>query len=349
MRLLAVFFATFVLGFGAVMALTWWVDPFGRFYRSDALAAALAHPGCLVSDDVVGDAGRGPFKLDVFRRRPATTVVIGTSRVLKMGPRPGETTFDNLGFPGVGAETLVPFFERLHALRPGRLTIYVGVDVFWFNRVWTPSALLSRDIPGALRYLTARQNLEESVRSVVRAPVDLVSHVQRYVNGPLCAYGRDADAVEGRQNAWRVDGTVLYTFELGGARTAPGDEFDRDLVRFEGPYYRDWAQLDPRRLRALGAALALARSYNWTIVGFTPPYSQRYVRRLATAPETAAPWREFGARVPALFRQHGYRYLDLRSARAVPCGDDEFIDDGWHPDARCDARVRRLLDRAALR
>ena len=86
----------------AVGIANWRIDPFGWFYEPGPLRATLATPGCLLGDDAIGGVSYRDFKEDVLRTRPTTTtVVVGSSRVLKIGPRPGEETFSNLGFPGI--------------------------------------------------------------------------------------------------------------------------------------------------------------------------------------------------------------------------------------------------------
>ncbi len=73
------------------------------------------------------------------------------------------------------------------------------------------------------------------------------------------------------------------------------------------------------------------------------------MRRLSTLPQTRGGWRAYGREVPAVFRRHGFRFLDLREVRDVPCAEDDFDygNDGWHVDRGCAAVVRRRLDAAA--
>lgn len=349
MRLLVTFAATLVLGLGAVVGLTRWVDPFGFFYEDGVVGAALGRQEpCLIADDVVGEASWLSFKLDLVGRRGARVVAIGSSRALKLRSRQGESGFVNVGLPGIGIESLEPLFHRLRQLRPGPLTVYVGVELFWLNRTWTPSTDFDLDLRQEGRYLFARQNFSESVSLIRKDPSTLFHRWWIERIGSRCVVTRGPRARAGRVNAWEVDGSFRYAWEFAGtAKPAPDDEYGRDLARFEGVYYRDWRELDPARLEVLARALDLARSYGWRVVGFAPPYSSRYVARLSSAPETAARWSEFGDVVPQLFRARGFPFLDLRAGREVPCRDREYVDDGWHPSDACAARVRRRLDAAA--
>jgi hypothetical protein len=83
------------------------------------------------------------------------------------------------------------------------------------------------------------------------------------------------------------------------------------------------------------------------VVGFTPPYSTRYVRRLESLPQTAPRWREYAKAMPPIFHRYGFRWVDTRWAHDVGCNDKQFIDDGWHIDDVCGARLLTLLERAS--
>jgi hypothetical protein len=53
--------------------------------------------------------------------------------------------------------------------------------------------------------------------------------------------------------------------------------------------------------------------------------------------------------MPKLFGRYGYRWLDFRDARSIPCRQSDFVDGGYHTDAACSMRMRRRLDAAARR
>lgn len=351
MRRLAIFLAAVAVALGVVMALIWRVDPSGVFSGAGPLRASLARAEpCLISDRLVGEPSWPSFKLSLFRARAPRTIVIGTSRVLEFRARAGERGFANLGFPATGIETLAPFFARLHGAGREALTVYVGVEPFWLNRTWVPSARFSLGWLATLRYLTSRQDFVLSIREAWSDPGVLGDGWDVVRVGGRCVFDQGGVVAAGRKNAWEVDGSLRYSFELVPAvRRPPDDDYTRDLVSFEGVYYRDWPGLDAERLQLLGAALDQARGYGWRVVGFFVPYSPRYVHRLESAPETAASWLELGRDVPALFAARGLPFLDLRDVRAVPCAADAFIDDGWHPTVGCAARIRGLLDAAAAR
>src|ERR671937_165960 len=137
MRRLLVFCVVAVVLLAAEMAFNWWIDPFGEFWKGAALReASAAQPQCLISEEIVGNAYL-PFKLAVFRSRPTRTDVIGSSRVLKIGSWPGERTFANLGVPAMTVGDVLYLLRHIPRHAPPQ-TIYLGVDVFWFNPSYHP-------------------------------------------------------------------------------------------------------------------------------------------------------------------------------------------------------------------
>lgn len=370
MRLLASFLGLVLLALAGVAAVNRTVDPFGFFYDGRALDTALASaPPCLVSVNYTGSgAPRASlsFKLDLLRRQPPRTAVLGTSPVFNVHAHPGERGFLNLGLPNAGVETIAPMLRELHRRNPGPKTVYLGVSAFWFNRTWqtpnpfalpptlvgslrSPDALFEHSLP----QLLARENLRESVELLTDAPAEAVEGDARSGVGGRCVVQRSARVSGGTAEAWdAADGSMHSRWTLvPERRRASGDDLEKDLLTFDSGLYTDWRRLDAERVRLLDDALALARRYRFRVVGFAPPYASRYVERFETAPELRPRWREYGTVVPAAFRRHGFAYLDLRRGADVPCGDAEFDygGDGWHPDRRCSQRIRRLLDAAAGR
>lgn len=345
MRPLAFFLATTVAAVAALVAFQWWMDPFGATWHPQVVAAArAAESSCAISDDLVGPDAWAAFKESLVT--PQTrTIVFGTSRVLQLRSRPGESGFVNAGAPGEGPRSLRALVLRLHRRHPAPLTAYVGVELFWLNRSWAETLTFPHG--RRLTSLAGRQTLEESLALVRDTPLSLFRRWKRYRARHGCVIARTSRVLEARDSAWRVDGSLVYAFQLLGRPNNIDDEFTRDLVRFEGPYYKNWTELDAKRLRRLDEALSLMSRYGWRVVGFTLPYSPRYVERLATALQTARQWRAFGRVVPMVFARHGFRYVDLRDVRDVPCPVDAFVDDGWHPNAACAFRVRERLERAA--
>lgn len=334
--------ATFAAGAAVVVSLiatlNWWLDPLGQFWDGEVLRAADARD-CVISDDLVGASSWLPFKEDVHRLRSPTTVVVGTSRVLMLDE--DDRSFANLGMPGTGIETLAPLFRRLHEIGARRLTVYLGVDLFWLNPAWQPNVVFEQGMKQDVKYVLARQTLSSSVRLLREAPSALVRAWEETSSSP-CVIDRGGRAAGGEKDAWEPNGSFVYRHELGGQRIVD-DEFSRDLVRFDGPYYRDWDGIDEARLEQLESALELAASYGWRVVGFTSPYSSRYARRLTTARETAPRVAEVARVLPTVFARNGFRYLDWRTFK---CADDEYVDDGWHPDEECAARVLATLEDA---
>jgi hypothetical protein len=340
---LATFVASAAAVVAALAAFNWWLDPLGQFWDAGALAAA-AERGCVISDDLVGTSSWLPFKEDVVALRRPRTIVVGTSRVLEMS---GGAGFANAGMPGTGTETLVPLFRRVHALDSKPLTVYVGVELFWLNRAWQPNVVFGQGLRKDAKYVLARQTLAASARLARTAPSTVLSAwtVERTRGGRYpCVVDRGGRASRGEKDAWATDGSFVYRQELGG-EPVRDDEYTRDLVDFTGPYYRDWHELDAERVAQLDDALALARSYGWRVVGYTPPYSSRYSARIREVFPRL--WSEFARDVGDAFRANGYRWVDLRRVEDVPCAGDAFADDGWHPDATCSARIAGRLARVA--
>lgn len=329
-----------VLGLlGGVAALDWWVDPYGLVYKPAALREAI-RDNCLVSEELIGDA-YFPFKEDVFRVRPTTTFVVGSSRVLKIAARPGERTFSNLGMPGAAPENLLPLFRDL-APSGGRPTVYLGVEPFWFNDRF-PAHATRLGVRDEASYLTGWPVAKATVTILRSAPYALLHRWRREPVGRRCVVGRASPAI-----AWNLDGSRTWSWELDPVRYPPFTRppFTRDLTTLRNGYYAEWSSFSQRRVRLLDRALAVAQRHGWRVVGFTPPDPPRYARFFATDPRVAPRWREFERSVPVLFRRRGFRWLDLRDARTVPCTAAEFPD-AFHTDAACSRRIRARLDRAA--
>lgn len=354
MKRLVVFFATVAVVATALMWLNWWVDPLGDYYDNSATARGLDfHRPCLISDDVIGAGSWWRFKRDVYRRLAPKTVVIGTSRVLQLRAHPRERDFANLGLPGTSVPMLVSFLEDLHAVHPGPLTLYLGIELFWLNANWAPPYFYSPPGKSAtLRDLMTRQRLGGTITLIAQRPSVLFRRWHIGYTGGQCVIDSGNRAAKGEVGAWAPDGSLWYPHQVRKdlPREPPPDDFGRDLGRLEGPhylggYYTNWNRLS--YLDDLGKALALARRYRWAVVGFVPPYSTRYVRRLSTAAQTASRWREFTRVVPRLFTRYGETFVDSRWVREIPCPDNAFVDDGWHPDLACSTRLRAILDAAA--
>jgi hypothetical protein len=80
------FFAALAAALAVIAYVDWRIDPFGDRYHSDVVATALAQsPPCYVAWEVVAEQAWPTYKLDLFRRRHADVVVVGTSRVAKVG------------------------------------------------------------------------------------------------------------------------------------------------------------------------------------------------------------------------------------------------------------------------
>jgi hypothetical protein len=338
---LLVFFAVAAALLGGNAALNWWVDPFGEFWKPAAVEqAAASRPQCLVSHEVIGGEYL-PFKLDVFHRRPTRVFVVGSSRVLKIGSRPGETTFSNLGMPVMSPEIVLRELRSLPRHAPPQ-TVYLGVELFWLNRHFHGFDV-APTLETKSRYVLSRSAFQESVRVIRRAPYVLLHRWRKERVGPACVIGRSRPAI-----AWKLDGSRVWSFELQPGTYHPVPEpFTTDLRVLRTGNYADFTELSPQRVHVLEQALALARARGWRVVGFTPPDGSRYRRFFESHPVLGPRWREFGRLMPRLFRRYGYRWLDFRDPAAVPCTDADFVDGGYHTNAVCSMRMRERLDAAA--
>jgi hypothetical protein len=223
--------------------------------------------------------------------------------------------------------------------------------LFWFNRHWKPGLPLFDSNPLApLRDLLSGETFKESLSIALHSPSSLVDSWRKYRVGRTCVLDNSPRVADGDGDAWAVDGTLSSRWQLRpDVPRPPSKDYTIELVQFKKSTYRDWHQLDPKRVAELDDALTLAESYGWRVVGLSPPYSARYTTRLATAHQTAGGWRAYGIEIPRLFERHGFAFVDLRDVSDVPCGESEFDwgNDGWHPDPACSMRVRRQLDEAA--
>jgi lysophospholipase L1-like esterase len=339
---LLVFLGTAAVLLSTCAALNWWIDPFGEFWKPSAVGEARAsRPPCLVSHEVIGGEYL-PFKLDVFRSRPTKTFVTGSSRVLKIGSWPGERTFANLGMPVISPEIVLKELRALPADR--RETMYLGVEAFWFNPNFKGFDV-SPSFEQRARYVLSRSAFEESVRILRRAPYVLPHRWRKEEVGSSCVIGRARPAL-----AWRLDGSRVWSFELDPRTYHPAvDPFTTDLSKLRTGIYDDWTELSQKRIRALEQVLSLARSRGWRVVGFTPPDGERYLRFFGSNRVIGPRWRAFGQLMPKLFARYGYRWLDFRDARSIPCRQSDFVDGGYHTDAACSMRMRQRLDAAARR
>jgi hypothetical protein len=336
---LAAFLGTALVLLAALATFNWWIDPFGEFWKPGAVdEARAARPQCLVSHEIIGGEYL-PFKLDVFRSRPTRTFVIGSSRVLKIGSWPGERTFSNLGMPVISPEIVL---KEVRALPARPETMYLGVEAFWLNPNFKGFDV-SPGFEQRARYVLSRSAFDESLRTVRRAPYVLVHRWRKERVGPACVVGRSRPAL-----AWRLDGSRVWSFELDPHTYHPAiDPFTTDLRTLRTGIYDDWTELSPERVRVLEQVLALAHARGWRVVGFTPPDGQRYLKFFDANPVVGPRWRAFAQLMPKLFARYGYRWLDFRDARAIPCRQSDFVDGGYHTDAACSMRMRRRLDAAA--
>ena len=339
MRRLVLFLAIVLVLFTGAAAFDWWVDPFGQVWKPEVLDAARAKH-CLVSQELIGDR-YWSFKRDVFFHRPTRSFVVGSSRVLKLAARPGETSFANLGYPGTSPATILKLLRSLPA-RPAQ-TVYVGVEPFWFNANGYDLNVGDLSWWKELEYLLARKTFTRAV-NLSHQSAQLPQHRWRVDDvGGRCVLDRFTPTI-----TWKTDGSRVWGWELDPKRfqKISAGPFRGDLATWRNGYYANWRQLDEARIEKLAAALDLARARGWRVVGFTPPEPPHMLHVLETDPRLAARWRAFLRTMPQLFRQRGFRWVDTSNGVKLGCKPSDFPD-AFHSDARCSALLRYALRTAA--
>jgi hypothetical protein len=347
-RILA-FLASVGVVLTGVGTLDWWMDPFNDRYDSAPLAAALAQPKpCFMAWDTFSARSWPALKLDLFRRRDARTVVIGTSRAAKIEAHPGEQGFANLLLPGTGPGTLVPLFKTLHREGHGRLTVYIGVEPFWFGTGWRTGISFTRSYLRNVKYWLSAETLHATFEELKRGP-GLIRHPRAlrpwaiYRRRGVCVVSRGNEVLGGAIHAWAPDGGLWYNDEVTGAHGPQGQALvDLLYSSFVGK------GLDPRQREQLEDGLETARGYGWRVVGVSLPFSTYWRLKLEHTAATAGVIDAYRREMPSIFARNGFRFLDLTDIRSVPCDEKAFSHlDGGHPNVECGRRIRRLLDAAA--
>jgi len=247
---LALVLAGIVFAVGAAVAtINGVVDPKDKFYSGAPLTAAL-ESRCLLADDVVGARSYPEFKRDLFRRRKATTVVVGSSVVARGGV--------NMTYPGFGPAPLLDTMRFLARSTPKRrrLTIYVQTAVSWFDPQRRP-ATIDESLVSKVGYLLSPWTLASSLDLMRRSRTLAFTGWQKERLGRTCVVDRGSTSP-----AWRADGT------LADGREPVGSSLPRGFA---------W-----NRLSSLDEALAVAQARRWRVVGFTAPSSrwETYEREL---------------------------------------------------------------------
>jgi hypothetical protein len=264
----ALILAGIVLVVGAAAAtINGVVDPRDEFYSGGPLTAAL-DSGCLLADDVVGARSYPEFKRDLFGRRQGTAVAFDSAGVARRGL--------NMGFPGFGPQSLLDamrFLDRM-TLEGKRLTVYVLTSVSWFD----PQARLTESdesFASEIGYLLSPWTLSASLDLMRHSRTLAFTGWEKERIGIGCVVDRGSPSP-----AWRSDGT------LAGVRSAGSSSAPRAFA---------WNRLSP-----LDAALAIARTRGWRVVGLS---------RLTPR------WETYERELRALFAKHGYRW---RIRRMLP-------------------------------
>jgi hypothetical protein len=256
----ALLFAGIVVAIGAaVAAVDRVVDPKDEFYSGAPLTAAL-ESNCLLADDVVRARSYPEFKRDLFGRRNRKTIVFDAGLDARHGV--------NMGFPRFGPASLLDAMRFLDRTTPkGKLTIYVVTNVAWFD----PQAHVAsphESFASKVGYLLSPWTLASSLDLMRRSRRLAFTGWEKERVGRACVVDRGDPSP-----AWRADGT------LAGAVSATPSSPPRDFA---------W-----NRLSSLDAALAIARSHDWHVVGLS-----------GLTPR----WETYERELKALFAKHGYRW-----------------------------------------
>jgi len=260
--------AGIVMAIGAAVAtINGVVDPKDEFYSGAPLTAAL-DSRCLLADDVVRARSYPEFKHDLFGRRQRTAVVFDSAGAARRGL--------NMGFPGFGPASLLDALRFLDRVTPKRrrLTVYVVTSVSWFDpqvRVADPhESFLSK-----VGYLLSPWTLGSSLDLMRRSRTLAFTGWEKERLGKACVVDRGSPAP-----AWRTNGTLAGARATGGSAAPQAFAFNR--------------------LSPLDAALAIARTRGWRVVGLS-----------GLTPR----WETYERELKALFAKHGYRW---RIRRMLP-------------------------------
>jgi len=274
-RTLLLLIAIVVLAVAAVATINRLVDPENEFYSGAPLTAAL-ETSCLVGDDVVGERSYSAFKQDLFQRRQPETVLLGSGRVLRFGPRGRETSFLNLGFPGLDPSSLLGVLTGLGTPKP--LTVLVATELSWFDpRADAPT--FDKSFESKAAYLLSPRTLKSSLGLIRRSRTLAFKGWQQETTGRGCTVDR---------------GSATPSWTLYGTRTPVA------------PVQRRQSAFAWHRLTPLDDALALAQRRGWRVVGFSPPEPTRGPSSL---------WDTYRRELQALFAKHGFTWLDRSGAR----------------------------------
>jgi hypothetical protein len=217
------------------------------------------------AEEVVPARSYAEFKRDLFRRRHASTVSFDSHAVARRGV--------DMGFPGFGPESLLDAMRFLADTAPEgeRLTVYVVTDFSWFD----PQAHLAQShdsFASKAGYLLSPWTLAASLDLMRSSRTLAFTGWRKERIGRTCVVDRGAPAP-----AWRANGT------LSGGRASGNSP---------APHGFAWP-----RLSSLDAALAIAQTLRWRVVG-----------RSALEP----PWATYEHELSALFAKHGYRWRARR-------------------------------------
>lgn len=305
----------------------------GELDDLDAIAASQQNRGGLYGSAVHDDAYA--YKLALAGHRPATTAIIGSSRVLAFSQRHFASPMINLGLMASSGSQLESAVESL--LRVSRPEIVLlGIDFYWANPKWIGPLNLAdrggesrRITPDKLilpyRWLWEGRVAEATfVRSILGMPPALLAVPSTGWRARLLGEGY------GPEGDWGYSATVF-------GRTRSDDVgFGTTLGRMEAgtaPFF-EGTEVNPAALSAIGRTLRRLEAAGIAVVTFLPPLAPSALRRIREGGAQYAYIDEFRRRL-AEISPHHFDALDIGPLGATDC---EFVD-GIHFGQIAAARI----------
>lgn len=280
------------------------------------------------------DQGLYRYKyLGLVKRRPRI-LALGSSRVMQFrAPMFGDDSaaFFNAG----GMIQNLADLESFVRLVPDSLmprVIILGVDMWWLNDNYVRPEGFSSGIhfDGA----TSWQNHLTAARELLLHPSALRAAIRAATNGG----GQRGIALHAREygDGFRSDGSLAS--RLAAPSTRSGWQFvDRERptiperIRRGGDRFEAASALSPTRLVRLRAVLMTLHRHGVLVLGFNPPVSSIAGTLLEIDDHHRELWREYRARVPALFEELALPFVNAATPGELGL-DDRYLIDGFHAE-----------------
>jgi len=314
----------------------------GELEDLDAIAVAQQDRGGLYGSAVHEDVYA--YKLALARHRPATTAIVGSSRVLAFSQQHFATPMINLGLMASSGPQLESAVEDLLRVAQPKVVL-LGIDFYWGSPKWI-GPLNVADRGGESRRLTpikliapyrwlaeGRVNDRTFIKSVLGMPPSILSVPSTGWRARLIGDGY------GPEGEWGYGATVfgrVPSDDIGFANTLGR------IAAGTSPFF-DGTDVNPATLAAISRTLRRLESAGIPAVTFVPPLAPRALR----------PIREGGARYAYIetFRRqladislHHFDAFDIGHLGATDC---EFFD-GYHFGQIAAARLLLAMARSPL-